>query len=443
MGYFGDGGKRAIWVVHRRGGKDLTSLHQTCIQMHERVGSYWHVYPTAEQGKKAVWEGFRRDGKRIMENVFPSAIRKSPREWRPSGEMVVELKCGSIWRLLGSDRVEVVGSGPVGVVFSEYAVAKPSAWNYIAPMLDENDGWASFITTPRGHNHAHQLYGSALRDPAWFAETQTLYDTRAYDPEATIAAARTRGMPEALIRQEYLCDWTAANVGAVWGDLLEAVEKAGGIAAFEHDCDRVFTSWDLGIDDSTVIWWWRLHDGGVELLDYYESHGKPMEHYFQELDKRYRAGWRYERHFLPHDGRARSLQTGVSILDQFAEQCRAGRFGRSGVTIGPSLGLVDGIQAARWLLQQKIRLHARCSDGLEALRQYHYEYDEDRKTYSARPQHDWTSHGADGFRYMAVTVRVLQLIRAGEEPEQPKKTNELGLPTMDEMWESHESSRYQ
>jgi phage terminase large subunit len=199
MAYFDRGGKRAITVWHRRGGKDLTALHQTCKMMHRRKGTYWHIFPTAEQGRKAIWEGFTKDGQRILEQVFPRAIRKSPRDFRPQGEMVVELKCGSIWRLLGSDKMEVVGAGPVGVTFSEFALAKPRTWDLIRPMLRENEGWAWMITTPRGANHAKTLYDMAVKDPSWFVDLKTLYDTRAYDPEATIAEERASGMPEELI----------------------------------------------------------------------------------------------------------------------------------------------------------------------------------------------------------------------------------------------------
>jgi phage terminase large subunit len=410
MRYFDMGGKRACWVMHRRGGKDLTSLHQTSKMAHERTGAYWHVYPTAEQGKKAVWEGFTKDGKRIMEQVFPRAIRKRPKEFSPNGEMVVELKCGSMWRLVGSDKISLVGAGPVGVVFSEYSVAKPSAWNFIAPMLDENGGWASFIYTPRGNNHGKRLYEMAKKNPEWFCRLMTLEDTQAYDPVATIKAARERGMPEALVRQEYLCDFSAALVGAVWGDLLEALEKDGAMEEFGHERDGVFSSFDLGISDSTSIWLWRLNDGGVDFIDHYEAHGKPMSHYFDWLEQRSaESGYKYVKHWLPHDARARTLQTGQSILDQFIEWQRTHK-GMGEVALGPSLSLLDGIQAGRWLLQHSVRFHPRCADGVEALKQYHYEYDEDRSTFGTKPEHDWSSHTADAFRYTACVTRVSEML---------------------------------
>lgn len=442
MRYFDRGGKRAMWVVHRRGGKDLTALHQTCKMAHKRVGPYWHVFPTAEQGRKAIWEGFTKDGKRIMEQVFPRAIRKSPRAFLPKAEMIVELKCGAIWRLMGSDQMEVVGAGPVGVVFSEFALAKPKTWDLVRPMLRENEGWAAFITTPRGNNHAKKLFDIAKKDPNWFCDLQTLRDTRAYDPEKTIAEERAEGMPEELIRQEYLCDWTAANVGSVFGDLIEQLEKAGSFAEFEHDNDGVFTVWDLGRTDSTVIWFFRISKDrkGVDVIDHYEAHGQPLSHYFEVLAER---GYKYVKHWLPHDATHETLAAETSIASQFIEE-----FGAAAIAIVPKLLVISGIQAARWLLQKSTRFHTRCEDGFEALKAYRYEYDEDRKTFTRNPVHDWSSHSADGFRYLGVVVKISEMLTRVDEPEKSRAKAAKAVkdfveakPTLDELWDEYESSR--
>jgi hypothetical protein len=434
MKYLDCGGKRAFWVVHRRGGKDLTTLHQTCKMAHERRGAYWHVFPTAEQARKAIWEGFTKDGQRIMEQVFPRAIRRSPERFAPNGEMIVELKCGAIWRLMGSDKMEVVGAGPVGVAFSEFALAKPKTWDLVRPMLRENDGWAAFVTTPRGNNHAKRLFDVARADSSWFCELQTLYDTRAYDPEATIAEERASGMPEALIRQEYLCDWAAANVGSVWADLVEALEKRGAVSDFAHETDGVFTSWDLGFSDSTAIWWWRLRGSGAEVVDWYESHGQPLSHYLDVLEQRaQQRGYRYVKHWLPHDARARTLASGASIIEQVA-----GRVGVGMVAIAPSLSMLDGIQAGRWLLQQEgTRFHARVADGVEALKAYRYDYDEDRKTFTRKPLHDWSSHSNDAFRYLACAVRQSDLLTRPAPPPPRPAAVLPETPTIDEIFQSH------
>jgi len=408
-------------------------MHQLCKMAHERIGTYWHVFPTEEQGRKAIWEGFRKDGLRTMENVFPAAIRKSPREWTVKQEMVVELKCGSIYRILGSDKIEVVGAGPVGVIFSEYSVAKPKSWELISPMLMENDGWAAFIYTPRGSNHGKTLYDMARGNPDWFSDLQTLYDTRAYDPERTLDAERRAGKPEEYIRQEYLCDWTAANVGAVFGDLLETLEKRGGMADFEHPTDGVFTVWDLGISDATAIWFFRVNEHGVpDLIDHYEATGQPASHYFEELEAR---GYQYVKHWYPPtDGPARTWQTGVANVQLLKDWCGKNAAKRGSPAITPDLGLSDGIQAARWLLQQPIRFHPRCREGIDALRQYHYEWDDDRKVFSRKPDHDWSSHTADAFRYVASVVKSADAMRP--KPKPARKPIVAEPLTLDKLWDT-------
>lgn len=427
MAYFDNGGTRAACVWHRRAGKDLVALHQTAKMAHERKGVYWHCLPTYRQAKKAIWDGFTRDGRRIIETVFPSQLVKRKNE----SEMFVELRCGSIVQLVGSDTVDnLVGAGPVGVTFSEYSISKPKAWDLVRPMLAENGGWAWFIYTPRGNNHGRALFEMALADPRWFAEMLTIHDTGAL-PLSILDDERKAGMPEALIRQEYLCDFAAALVGSVFGDLLEQAEKEGCLEAFDHAEDGVFTSWDLGISDSTAIWFWRIADDGVDVIDFYENHGQPISHYLDEIESR---PYKYVKHWLPHDARARSLQTGASIVEQVAK-----RVGTGAVAIAPELSLTDGIQAARWLLQQAICIHPRCKDGVEALRQYHYAFDEDKKTFGKKPEHDWSSHAADAFRYLACVVRSSETMRPKSTSKRKPDIRPAHMAfNLNELWEANE-----
>ncbi len=299
-------------------------------------------------------------------------------------------------------------------------------------MLRENDGWAAFVYTPRGNNHGKKLYDAVRKQPGkWFCELQTLYDTRAYDPDQTMEEERAAGRPEALIRQEYLCDWTAANVGAVFGDLVEAIEKDGRIGEFKHPTDGVYTTWDLGISDATAIWFWRINaDRTTDVIDHYEATGKPLSHFFDEVERR---GYKYERHWLPHDARARTFQTGVSTLEQVAD-----RWGAQRVGITPELSLADGIQAGRWLLQQPVRFHSRTEPGVEALKAYHYVWDEDRKVLGSKPEHDWSSHTADAFRYLALVVKYTELItRKTPAVDEPM----VRPPTLNDQWDALDRER--
>ena len=433
MSFLDNGGKRAFWCVHRRAGKDLTALHQMCKMAHERTGLYWHMLPSYSQARKVVWQGFRNDGKRFISNVFPDAIVAGKNEQA----MRIDLKCGSVIQLVGSDNYDsLVGSNPVGVTFSEFALNKPAAWNYLRPILAANDGWAAFITTPRGHNHAWDLWKIAQKNPAWFAETQNIYQTQAL-PSSIVEDERAAGMPEAMIASEYLCDWDAAMVGSIWGDLLGDLEKRGSLQPFDIARDEVYTVWDLGMSDSTAIWFMRVTDQGVEFIDHLEDHGKPLSFYCDELEKK---GYQYVRHWLPHDAKARHLSTGTSVLEQLQN-----RWGAGMAAIGPKMALLDGIQAARWLLQQEgTRFHPqRCERGLEALRQYHYEYDEEQKVYGSKPEHDWSSHTADAFRYAAVVTKVSGIYKPAKivKPAAPIIPSPHYAWNLEQLYALRESSR--
>lgn len=421
---------KAVCVWPRRAGKDLTFMHQTVKMAHRRKGTYWHVYPTSEQGRRSIWTEFTKDGDRIMEQVFPKEIRKKPVDWAPNAEMVVELKCGSIWRLMGSDKLEVVGAGPVGVVFTEYALAKPTTWDFVRPMIREREGWAAFVSTPRGKNHLWKEWEVAGKDPNAWRDLRTIYQTNHMDPDKTIDEERAAGMPEALIRQEYLCDWTAANIGSVYGELIEVLEKGGAVEDYEPNEPRVFTSWDLGgagaKGDATAVWIWAATPQGVDLLDYFEGTGKPLSYYHDEIDRKLAALRVHAiRHWLPFDATNMNL-TGSSVLEQCIE-----RWGQNMVALTPRRGLLDGIQAVRWLLQREVRIHPRCNQGLEALKAYHYEWDEERKVFGNQPMHDWSSHCADAFRYLACVARFSdEVSRPAPKPKAPDFT---ARPTLNQM----------
>ncbi len=213
-------------------------------------------------------------------------------------------------------------------------------------------------------------------------------------------------------------EYPAADRGSVYGHLLQALRDRGGVSDFEHARDGVFAVVDLGISDSFAIWWFRFGPGrGLDVIDHYEAHGRPLSHYFNVLDGR---GYQYSRLFLPHDARARSLQTGVSIQEKFMERYPGL------VSMVPELSIADGLEAGRWLLEQEsTRFHVRCSevapdsediDGLDALAAYKYEYDEAHKVYKKTPLHNWASHTADDWRYLACAVRYSEVLTRPTQP---------------------------
>ena len=210
-----EGKTRAVCVWHRRAGKDSASLNFTAVASHQKIATYWHMLPTAVQGRNVVWEAIDPNtGIRIIDQVWPKELRAKTNE----SDMKIELKNGSIWKVVGSDNYDrLVGSNPFGVVFSEYSIADPSAWNYIRPILRENGGWAIFIYTPRGKNHGHDLFEMAKGNPNWFAELLTIDDTSRQNGSPVVSAEDYReelnsGMDPLMAKQEYYCSFDAGLV---------------------------------------------------------------------------------------------------------------------------------------------------------------------------------------------------------------------------------------
>ncbi len=200
--------KRSVKVWHRRAGKDLDDFNYTLDQMLRRVGNYWHVYPYYAQARKAIWEGKTKDGTSYLDFVPPELIAS-----RDKQQMSFQLKNGSIWRLVGADNPDsLVGAGPVGVVYSEYSLQKPSVSEYIRPMILENNGWEAYNFTPRGENHAYKLLEMAKDNPNWYVSILTVDDTGVIT-QAQIDEERKQGKSEEIIQQEYYCSFKGSIEG--------------------------------------------------------------------------------------------------------------------------------------------------------------------------------------------------------------------------------------
>lgn len=385
------GGTRAVAVWNRRAGKDSTAINWTAVASHKRIGTYWHMLPTATQGRLVVWEGKDREGRRIIDQAFPDEIREGIR----NDQMRIELKCGSAWQVVGSDNYDrLVGANPIGVVFSEWALTDPRAWDYVRPILAENGGWALFIYTPRGKNHGYDMFDMARHNPEWYCKLLTNDDTKTYSPEQ-INSERSAGMSESAIQQEIYCSFEAANEGSYYGKLIEQAERDGRIMKVPPNNTAVDTWWDLGIGDSTAIWFVQRAGLEIHLIDYYEASGEGLAHYAKVLQDK---GYLYGKHWLPHDAEARELGTGKSRVETLI-----GLGIRS--TIAPKLAIEDGIEAVRGILPRCWFDHEKCKHGLKAMKSYHRDWDEKRQSFQSNPVHDWSSHAADAFRYGALTYK--------------------------------------
>lgn len=399
--YLERGGKRAIAVWHRRSGKDDLALHRFAVAAHERVGTYWHMLPEASQARKALWDAVNpRTGLRRIDEAFPSAIRDSSRD----NEMFMRFVNGSTYQVVGSDNFNsLVGSPPIGVVFSEWAIANPTAWAYLRPILAENGGWALFITTPRGKNHAHRMLQAASGNDAWFAQVLPASKTNVFTPEQLIEeragymAEYGEAVGEALFEQEYNCSFEAPVVGAIYAAELRKMRDEKRVCRVPHDpALPVTTYWDLGVGDATHILCVQQSRGAIRLIDCIESNGKGVDFYAARLRER---PYLYRQHVLPHDARQRSKETANSY-EQTVKQLLGDRVRVLGAT-----GVEEGISAVRLLFPRLEADEVRCEPWLAAMQ--HYRRRVDPKTNETRPEpiHDWSSHAADATRTLAMAIR--------------------------------------
>ena len=393
--------KRACLVWHRRAGKDSSSLNFTAKEMFKRVGNYWHLFPKQTQARKAIWNGIDGGGRKILTQVFPEAIRSRTQ----STEMMLELKNGSTWQLCGSDNYDsLVGSNPVGVVFSEWALCDPNAWAYIRPMLAENGGWALFIYTARGKNHGHSLYKMARDNPEWHCEVLTVNDTSREDgspvisPEI-IATERAEGMREDIIQQEYFCSFDAQIPGAVYGDDLRIAIEDKRIGPLPIDPGLALnTAWDLGYNDQTSIWFWQALGKEIRLVSYYENNRKPVSHYvakIKEFALKNDVSWETGRHLGPHDCERHDMSGKTAKI--YAQE--AGMHMEA--TPRPAKKR-DGIAAVRKIFPRLWIDDVRAELGYSCLSSYHREMDDKKQTFIDEPVHDWSSHGADALQTLAL-----------------------------------------
>lgn len=363
----------------------------------QAVGNYWHMLPEAAQARKAIWKAVNpHTGKKRIDEAFPLKMRRATNDT----EMFIEFINGSTWQVVGSDNFNsLVGSTPRGVVFSEWALANPASWAMLRPILAENGGWALFITTPRGKNHAKTMADGHRKDAAWFVQELPATETGVFTPEQLEGERQEyitdHGEAEggALFQQEYMVSYDAAVIGAYYAGEMAKARQEGRIGRVPYEpAAPVETWWDLGISDTMAIWFAQRVGREVRLIDYYQANGQGLAHYAKVLqDKPYVYG----RHIGPHDIEVRELGTGQSRLE--VAKLLGIKF-----EIAPNLPVQDGIDAARRILGRCWFDEANCEQGIAALQHYRKAYDEKNRVFRPTPLHDWASHPADAFRYGAV-----------------------------------------
>jgi len=308
--------------------------------------------------------------------------------------MMIEFVNGAIWQLCGSDNYDsLVGSNVAGVVFSEWSLTNPRAWDYIRPILAENGGWAWFNYTPRGKNHGYDLFQMAQKNDRWFAQSLSVDDTGVISPDI-IQEERDSGMSEDMIQQEYYCSFDGGVEGSYFNDLLKKARAEKRITKIPLEPNiPVNTFWDLGRNDTTAIWFHQHVGHEHRFIKTFENNGEGLAYYAKYLQEQ---GYVYGTHYLPHDVEVTELTTNLSRKDMLIS------LGVNPLETVARIGDInEGIQMTRAIIPKCWFDEDGCADGLRALESYHKQYDERLQTFKARPLHDWSSNFADAFRQFA------------------------------------------
>ena len=415
----------ACLVAHRRAGKTVAAINdivRAALMSKDEYPLYSYIAPYRSQAKSVAWDYLKH---------FAAPVLKSSNE----AELTVELVTGAKIRLFGADNADAMrGLGFSGVFMDEYGDFRPSVWgNVIRPTLSDKQGWAVFAGTPKGKNQFWQIYDQASRsDGEWFCLKLTASESGLL-PATELNAAKAQ-ISEDQYLQEYECSFEAAILGAYYGTDLRQAELDGRITNVPYDPHLpVHTAWDLGYRDDTAIWWYQVIRNEIHLIDFFAISGANIEEIAKIIKEK---PYKYGKHNLPHDARAKTLAAqGKSVIEQLAEH-----LGINNLAIVPDLGVQDGIQAVRQCLPMCWFDKTKCAEGIEALRQYQREYDEDKKAFRSSPRHDWTSHPSDAFRMMAVAWRLEPKVKAPDVVK-PLIVGPENTVTLNDMWATYQPPR--
>lgn len=392
-------------VAHRRFGKTVGCINDKIKQAISNTREfppprYSYIAPTYTQAKDVAW-GYLKH--------YSSAI---PGLKMSESELWVEYPHnGARFRLYGADNYDRMrGTYNDDVTIDEPAQMDPRAWpEVIRPTLSDYGGGATFIGTPQGRDWFYKVDRDEAGNemPGWFRLTLKASETGIIKPEE-LESLRL-GMSEEQYAQEFECSFEAAVVGAYYGKIMAQAEADGRVTGVPYDAAApVWTAWDLGIRDATAIWFAQVVGREIHVIDYYESAGADLAHYVGQLRSKPYA---YAGHIVPHDAQAKELGTGRSRLEVLES------LGMGNVTVATMHRVEDGINAVRVLLPKCWFDAKKCARGIDALKLYRAEFDDKLQAFKPRPVHDWASHGADAFRYLAMGLDMSPKPITTKEPD--------------------------
>lgn len=396
-----------IDIEPRRSGKDFKWWNLMIRQALKRVGLYFYCLPTFAQARSVIFEGKTNTGSDFISSIPPQLISKIRAD-----TMTINLTNGSIIRLVGSDSYDtsIIGSNPIGIVFSEYALCDENAYKLAAmPIMKGNGGWVALISTPRGKNHLYELYQIAQNSPDWYTEFLTVEDTNHISIHEIKKEIESGEISEDLALQEYWCSFEMGQEGSYYAKYIDKMRLKGQITTVPwQPYHKVYTAWDLGIKDPTVIIFFQVIGETVRIFDYYEAADKPMPHFAQVIADKKDQGYIFEKHFPPHDIMQRESARGLTKRELYAEL---------GVkfTEPVMIDIEDGIELCRRSFSKIWIDEINCKKLIKAIENYREEFDIKRRVYKGRPYHDQWSHGCDALRYLCAALPKTRTSTGAEE----------------------------
>ncbi len=387
-----------VIVTHRGFGKTILVcnelLHQalTCPQLNP---IYLYIAPTFTAAERIAWASIKHYAKDLPGVVFNETKLTCtiPRPHRGDSAKIM---------LLGAETPDNArGLHVNGCVLDEYGTMNPVMWSkIIRPAVTNRKGFVIFIGTSNGKNHFYDIYQTALANVSgeWWCAIFRASQTKVL-PQSELDALKAE-MSEDEYLSEMECSFTAALTGAYWGKQVDEVEQKGRITLVDHDpALTVSTYWDLGLSDSTAIWFVQTTGHEVRLIEYFEASGEGLEFYALKLKEGHRAKYNYGAHYWPHDGGSRDLSSGQERSSTMRKLVSGPLY------VQPRYDVADSINASRRLLVKCWFDRAKTARGLDCLRSYQKKWDPKNKLWMDHPKHDWSSHGADAFRLLAMALR--------------------------------------
>ena len=385
------GFKRLIAIWPRRSGKDIVGFNMMICAALRKVGTYFYVFPTFSSGRRILWDAINNDGMKVLDYLPRELV-----EDRNEQLMRIRMINGSVIQVIGSDNFDnsIVGTNPVGIIYSEYALQDPNAYTFARPILAANDGWACFLSTPRGKNNLYDLYNIALDNPSiWFATKLTIDDTKHITPEAL--EQERIDASEDMIQQEYFCDFTLGVEGSFYNKYIDKMHLNNQIGNVAWDpSHKVHTAWDIGVRDSTSIIFFQQVGVSVRIIDFYEKSKEGLEHYIKIINDK---SYSYGKHVAPHDIAVREFTSGMARID------KARHLGIN-FTVARNIPVMDGIEVVRSTLGHIYIDSVRCKQLIRAIENYRQEFDHKKKVYSKNPLHNEFSHACDALRYLCISL---------------------------------------